>query len=178
MVRKLLLITWLFGQLLVLTPAYAAGISAAQIFALTNDVRTEKGLPQLTESPELTEASQLKAMDMANHDYFDHYGPDGATPWGFMAKANYQEQRGGENLAIGFSDSQDVVNAWLASPSHRENLLDYQFEDMGITVLPIYTNGVPNFLVVQMFGALQKTLNQEMTTMVNGLLGVNDVLKA
>ena len=62
----------------------------------------------------------MKAQDMATLGYFAHVSPDGKTPWYWIEKVGYDYQYAGENLAINFSDSKDVTNAWMASPLHKE----------------------------------------------------------
>jgi len=59
----------------------------------------------------------------------------------------------GENLAIGFLDSEEVYQAWNNSPSHKANLFNPNYQDIGITVLKGDFQGNETYVVVQLFGA-------------------------
>jgi hypothetical protein len=109
-------------------------------------------LPTLRTDPQLTAAAQQKAADMFNRDYWAHITPTGEQPWSFISSAGYTYLYAGENLARDFSDPQAVVSAWLASPSHRDNLLNPNYQDLGVSVQTGLLNGVQTTLVVQMFG--------------------------
>ena len=74
------------------------------------------------------------------------------TPWFWFAEANYQFSYAGENLAVFFGDSEDVVDAWLNSPSHRANLLNQQFTEIGIAVAEGTYQGQETTFIVQLFG--------------------------
>jgi len=162
---------------LAIRPATASEISAQTLFELTNQVRVSQGLPTLDFSDRLEKAALAKAEDMVETGYFDHFGPAGQTPWQFMEQANYHYDYGGENLAIGFTSSQEIIQAWLDSPTHRQNLLEPNYEDVGIAVLPALVDGLPDYLVVQMFGSLVKPNGEgELTSYINDLLGVSDVI--
>ncbi|MBI3261490.1 hypothetical protein HYZ64_03940 [Candidatus Berkelbacteria bacterium] len=161
---------------LLVRPAIASEISPQTIFELTNDARAKHGLAPLAQSQLLEQAAIAKTQDMITQGYFDHVGPNGQTPWALMDKAGYRYEYGGENLAVGFSSAEDMVQAWLVSPSHRENLLDRNFEDIGIAALPAIVDGLPDLIVVQMFGSLADEIesNRDLTSYVNTLLGVGD----
>lgn len=129
-----------------------ADISTQELLQFTNEKRAENGLPSLSVSPELESAASAKAQDMFDKDYWAHNSPDGTTPWYFIKNAGYNYVYAGENLAKGFTDSHDVVNAWMASESHRENLLSANFKDVGFAVKAGRLGGEDTFLVVQEFG--------------------------
>lgn len=129
-----------------------ADISTQELLKFTNIKRVENGLPPLTENVQLAEAASMKADDMFAKDYWAHNGPDGTTPWVFIKNSGYEYVYAGENLARGFVNSEDIVNAWMASPSHRENLLSENFKEVGFSVKTGKLNGEETFLVVQEFG--------------------------
>lgn len=129
-----------------------ADISSQELLKYTNEKREESGLPPLVLSPELENAAYAKAQDMFDNDYWAHNSPEGTTPWYFIKNAGYNYVYAGENLAKGFTDSRDVVNAWMASPSHKENLLSENFKDVGFAVKAGVLGGEETFLVVQEFG--------------------------
>ncbi len=131
-----------------------AEVSAQKILELTNDLRKQYGLPPLNENPLLKEAAKEKALDMIRNKYFAHYSPTGISPWYFIEKNGYDYRYAGENLAINFIDSEEVVKAWFNSPTHRDNLLNQKYEEIGIAVLTgdILGNNNNTIVVVQMFG--------------------------
>ena len=98
-----------------------AAVLPAVLSDLANQDREAQKLPELIVSPLLNEAAQMKADDMASNGYFAHTSPSGKTPWYWLSQVGYNYQYAGENLAINFSDSKDVADAWMASPGHRAN---------------------------------------------------------
>jgi hypothetical protein len=137
--------------------AYTGNISADEVIKLTNEARQEKGLLPLRKNEVLTEAALAKGTDMFARGYWAHNAPDGTEPWQFLIQAGYQYKYAGENLARDFSNAKDVVAAWLASPSHRENLLSSRYEDIGVAVIEGELNGVKTTIVVQFFGTQLQT---------------------
>jgi uncharacterized protein YkwD len=129
-----------------------ADISTQELLRFTNIKREENGLAPLKENTQLEEAASKKADDMFQKDYWAHNAPDGTTPWVFIKNAGYEYVYAGENLARGFINSEDVVNAWMASPAHRENMLSANFNEVGFSVKSGKLNGEDTFLVVQEFG--------------------------
>lgn len=135
---------------------FFADLTKSALIQLTNQERQILGLPVLKENPKLTEAAYQKAQDMLQYDYFSHYSPTGISPWYWFKKVGYDYQLAGENLAIGFLDSQEVVEAWKNSPSHRENLLNPNFREIGLAVLKGDFQGAETTVVVQLFGSPKK----------------------
>lgn len=129
-------------------------ISAQTLLLLTNESRTQAGLPVLQLNDQLSQAAEGKAQDMFTKDYWAHFAPDGTSPWDFIHGAGYNYVYAGENLARGFNDSQSVINAWLASPEHRANMLSSHYTDVGFAIergrLPGDNDTV---LVVEMLGS-------------------------
>ena len=127
--------------------------SGDQIISLTNAKRAENGLGALTYNPLLAQAASAKAANMHAEDYWAHFSPSGKTPWQFITAAGYKYVFAGENLARDFDDPGSVVNAWMNSPSHRDNILDKNFKEIGVAVTSGKLTGHEGILVVQMFGA-------------------------
>ncbi len=134
---------------------YAAFISTDEVIKLTNAKRLEAGLPPLSYNPKLAEAARKKGEHMLQYDYWAHIAPDGTEPWKFFVDEGYRYRYAGENLARDFSNAADVVNAWLASPSHRENMLSSKYKEIGVAVVEGDLGGVDTTLVVQFFGTSQ-----------------------
>lgn len=127
-------------------------ILPAVVTDATNAARTEEGRAPLTRNSALDEAARLKAEDMAANGYFAHWSPDGVSPWHWFKEAGYSYKHAGENLAVHFTDSDDVVDAWLDSPTHRENIMDERFTEIGIGTAKGSYQGYDTVFVVQMFG--------------------------
>lgn len=128
-------------------------ITAQDLLAETNKMRAENGLPALVMSEQLTQAAQGKAAHMTQHNYWAHFAPDGTTPWQFIKNTGYEYTYAGENLAKGFTQSNDVVTAWMNSPSHKENLLSQKYNEIGFAILEGRLEDEDTVLVVQMFGS-------------------------
>ncbi len=132
---------WLVGAIL-----------PAVVTDLTNQERANLVLPLLKRNPILDQAAQLKANDMAVNGYFAHNSPTGITPWYWFGQVGYLFTYAGENLAVHFSDSDEVVSAWMASPTHRANIVNSNYTEIGIgTARGIY-QGYETVFVVQLFG--------------------------
>jgi hypothetical protein len=131
--------------------AVATDITVEKLFEDTNIQRQKNGLEPLTYNKQLSDAAYAKAQDMFRKDYWAHYSPDGKTPWDFILATKYQYQYAGENLAKNFLFSQNVVDAWMQSPTHRENLLRKEFTEVGYAIVNGTLQGEPTTLVVQMF---------------------------
>lgn len=123
---------------------------------LTNENRISNNLTPLNENNKLTLAALLKAKDMLGRQYFAHESPTGATPWSFIEQANYEYTYAGENLAINHIDNNQTENAWMNSPLHRKNILDSNFEEIGISAYSGDYQNRNTIFVVQMFGTPAK----------------------
>ncbi|MBI4028825.1 MAG: hypothetical protein HY376_00440 [Candidatus Blackburnbacteria bacterium] len=130
----------------------SVNITPASIIELTNQKRAKEGLSTLKEDPVLDKAAQQKGADMMAKNYWAHNAPDGTTPWHFFNEAGYSYRYAGENLARDFIQPEGVVDAWIASPSHRENLFSQRYEDIGVAVVEGDLKGSNTILVVQMLG--------------------------
>lgn len=127
-------------------------ITAEKIIENTNIERQKAGLPPLVANSALGQAAREKAANMIAENYWAHYSPSGRDPWGFIKNAGYKFSYAGENLARNFSDSESIVVAWMNSPTHRENILNSNYQEIGIAVEDGILQGQQTTLVVQMFG--------------------------
>jgi uncharacterized protein YkwD len=129
-------------------------ISEAAFLDETNIARSDSGLPILHTSVPLTHAAQAKIADMQERGYWDHFRPiDKKAPWDFIRESGYQYSVAGENLARGYKTAHGITEAWLASPSHRANLLSPKYDDVGFATGYIETSEGKVLLTVQMFGS-------------------------
>lgn len=131
---------------------FATDITVNKLYELSNEERIKVNMTPLTYNEKLSVAAQKKAEDMFNKDYWSHYGPSGETPWDFILGAGYQYEFAGENLAKNFLFSDGVISAWMASPTHKENILRKEYTEVGYAIVNGVLNGEETTLVVQMFG--------------------------
>jgi|GEM_PF-1336454 len=138
-------------------PGFVEGLDAAyaqEILVLTNQARQANGLSPLSPDANLEVAAASYAQLLAVNDWFDHVGPDGSTVQGRAEAAAYQNWLFlAENLAkgTGIATAPEVVDAWMASPGHRENILNSDLEEIGVACY--FLPGLPpRFWCVQEFG--------------------------
>jgi hypothetical protein len=126
---------------------------------MTNQTRVKEGLNTLKVNPELSAAAAAKANDMIKNGYFAHFSPTNVSPWFWIKQNGYNYKYAGENLAMNFSETDQVINGWLNSPSHKANLLNSNYKDIGVAVLSGQVNGQSRVVVVQMFGSPKTSSN-------------------
>lgn len=149
----------------------STSISIQDLLTYTNIKRQANGLAPLKLNAKLSSAADHKAHHMFAKNYWAHVAPDGTTPWVFIKDSGYQYLYAGENLARGFDSGQAVVDAWMDSPTHRENMLSPNYTDIGFAVLPGTLTGSDTVLVVQMFGSpyTPKDENGQLAAVPTGL---------
>ena len=133
----------------------SSNIDVKTVIDLTNQERAKKGLQPLVENEALGNAAAAKGANMLAEDYWAHFAPSGKSPWDFILASGYRFTYAGENLAKNFYTSPDVVTAWMNSPTHRDNLLNANYKDVGIAVVEGTLNGQKTTLVVQEFGTTE-----------------------
>lgn len=109
-----------------------------QVIDLVNQERTSRGLNALAYSEGLTRAARYQAADMSQDNYFSHDTKDRVGgqlvlkcgPWERIAK--YYSGASGENAAAGYSSPEDVMQGWMNSTKHRENLLNPNHRAIGV----------------------------------------------
>jgi uncharacterized protein YkwD len=118
------------------TPAMVSGSATApvqrQVLELVNDNRRRGGCQNLTLDRRLIEAANRHAADMARNDYFAHDSRNGDGAGERVEDAGYRWKRYGENIARGQDSAYEVVDGWMHSPAHRENIMDCRLHQMGI----------------------------------------------
>lgn len=128
-----------------------ASVLPAVLSSLANDEREANDAPKLAVSPVLTKAAELKALDMAKKSYFAHTSPDGKTPWYWLDQVGYEYDYAGENLAINFTDSKDVTEAWMNSPKHRANIVKTSYTEVGTGIATGVFEGERTIFVAQVY---------------------------
>lgn len=133
---------------------YATSMSRQQLLEETNAYRNSQKIGSLALNGKLNKAAQAKAQDMADRNYWSHTTPDGHAPWVFIEAYRYPYQKAGENLAYGFTTSQQVVAGWMNSETHRDNMLDKNYRDIGFGFAnnPNFDSNGPATIVVAMYG--------------------------
>lgn len=111
------------------------------VYELLNDARTSgvqcgttwmPAVPAVTYTDDLGLAAQRHAQDMADNDYFSHYSLDGRSFVDRIRATPYAGDPGGENIASGFRSAADVMQGWLNSPGHCTNLMNEDFDHVGL----------------------------------------------
>ncbi|MDO8581944.1 MAG: CAP domain-containing protein [bacterium] len=131
---------------------YSSAITAQNVVDLTNQTRTNLGIAKLTTNPKLAEAAKEKAQDMLAQQYFSHISPLGVTPWDWLKKVGYDYLYSGENLAVHYTTAEDVQDGWLASPTHRANIVNAHYTEIGVGAAIGKFEGAEATVVVQFFG--------------------------
>jgi len=139
---------------------FASNITASQTVDQTNTQRAALGLAPLHVSAALNQAAVAKANHMFANNYWAHIAPDGTTPWVFIKNAGYRYSVAGENLARDFDTTGAMVGAWMDSPTHKENIVNSKYTEIGVAVVNGTLEGVETTLVVQMFGQPTQALAQ------------------
>ena len=128
-------------------------LSVEGIIMQTNTQRSQNGVATLTESAQLDASAEVKAKDILARQYFEHTAPDGKTVSDLVGEQGYTYIKIGENLALGdFTSDADVVTAWMNSPGHRANILDPEFQQIGVGVAYGLYQGQYVYVAVQHFG--------------------------
>ncbi|MFA5128047.1 MAG: CAP domain-containing protein [Patescibacteria group bacterium] len=123
-----------------------------KIISLTNNFRVKNHLPVLSENSKLDASAVNKAEDMAYYKYFSHTSPGERHLSYFISQVGYNYLVAGENLAMGYFDAGSMMKAWQASPTHRANLLDKDFTEIGTAMANgVYENN-DTIYAVQHFG--------------------------
>jgi len=130
-----------------------AYLTRTGVIEWTNSQRVENGLDPLQENSVLNASAQKKLEDMFQKQYFAHDAPDGTTPGDIIEIVGYEYITTGENLALGnFADDQELVQAWMDSPGHRENILKDRYQEIGVAVGKGIFDGEEVWIAVQHFG--------------------------
>ncbi len=158
---------------IVLLPAGSAWAapSASALIDLHNDARANAGLELLRSDGQLTYAAQKKAEDMLANQYFAHTSPAGVTPWSWIKSSDYTYDYAGENLSIDFETTAEAFQAWMDSKSHRDNVLNRNYSEIGIGIVNGTYEERETTIVVVMFGH-PSSADEPSVTAAGGLAGM------
>lgn len=147
---------WLISILMVffLLPntAYFSSISEQDIIDTTNEIRNNLGLNKLIPNTLLIAAARQKANDIFKYQSFQH-NLNGEKFSSWVKKTNYEYYYVGENLAINFTTSEKVIDAWLDSETHRKNIVNENFKEIGVAVVDGEFQNKKTTVIVQIFGS-------------------------
>jgi uncharacterized protein YkwD len=139
---------------LILNPKILGTISSvnqSSVLDLTNLERQKYKLPPLKLNKLLSDSAQHKAGDIVQKNYWSHSSPEGNTPWDFIKHTGYEYSVAGENLARDYTDTASLLKAWMKSPTHRNNILNNDFTEIGIGITTGIQNGIYTTIIVQHF---------------------------
>lgn len=128
-------------------------IQTADLLNDTNKQREAQQLGDLKLNDQLSQAAFLKAQDMFKYDYWAHTSPSGVEPWKWFGDTGYNYSVAGENLAKNYPTADATVAAWMNSASHRANILNDKYVDVGFAVVDGTLEGKATTLVVAFYGA-------------------------
>lgn len=129
-----------------------AFLSKTGVIKWTNNQRTKYGLPPLKENLKLDNSAQSKVEDMFKNQYFGHVSPSGTEIGDLADRVGYEFLSIGENLALGnFENDEVLIQAWMDSPGHRENILNKNYTEIGVAVIKGTFEGKTTWLAVQHF---------------------------
>lgn len=131
---------------------FSSSITIDEVVRETNAKRVAAGLSPLTYNEKLADAARRKADNMFKENYWAHFSPSGKSPWYWFGQAGYKYTFAGENLAKDFGSTGRMMDAWMASPTHKENIVNSKYREIGIAVVPGTLQGSETVLVVQLFG--------------------------
>lgn len=128
-------------------------LNSESIIHLTNKAREGKGLPPLLENHLLNVIALARAKDMLEKQYFDHVSPTGRQASDLAQEVGYAYKVIAENIGSGlFYTNQKIVDGWMQSPGHRENILSADVREIGAAVLKGKMEGSETYVTVQIFG--------------------------
>ena len=127
-----------------------------KIISLTNNLRAKIDLLPLKENQRLDMAATQKVQDMFAGQYFAHMSPSGVSLDSWINKSNYKYSVAGENLAIGYTDSNELINAWKNSPTHYDNIIDPNFQEVGVAISSGIFDNIDTVLAAQYFARPEK----------------------
>ena len=103
-----------------------------EVIRQVNEIRRNYGLSELSANWQLSRVARYKSQDMHDKHYFSHTSPTYGSPFDMMKAFNISYRYAGENIAMGYTSPTAVVNGWMKSTGHRENILNKNFTEIGV----------------------------------------------
>ncbi|WP_018924771.1 CAP domain-containing protein [Salsuginibacillus kocurii] len=104
----------------------------AEVIELTNQEREAQGLEPLETHVELSDVATVKSEDMRDNDYFSHDSPTYGSPFDLMDHYGVNYRTAAENIAAGQMSPEQVVEGWMNSDGHRQNIMNAEFTHIGV----------------------------------------------
>lgn len=105
---------------------------AEAVLKLVNQERKKAGVQPLTLSEKITSIANTKAKDMADKNYFSHQSPTYGSPFDMLKQFGVSYSYAGENIAAGQKTAEEVMNSWMNSSGHRQNILNKNYTQIGV----------------------------------------------
>ena len=103
-----------------------------EVIRLVNSERAKNGLPALKANWQVSRVARYKSQDMIDRNYFSHTSPTYGSPFRMLESFGITFSAAGENIAMGQRTPSEVMNAWMNSPGHRNNILSTSFTEIGV----------------------------------------------
>lgn len=103
-----------------------------EVVELVNEERDQRNLEPLEMDNHLSSLARKKSRDMADNNYFSHTSPTYGSPFDMMEQFDFTFRLAGENIAAGQRSPEQVVEGWMNSEGHRENILKEDFTHIGV----------------------------------------------
>jgi len=108
------------------------GAYEQQVVNLVNKERAAVGLPALKVNTKLAGVAEKKAEDLRDNNYFAHQSPTYGSPFDMMKQFGISYTSAGENIAKGQQTPEAVMNGWMNSQGHKDNILNSSFTEIGV----------------------------------------------
>lgn len=132
----------------------ASDITSDMVIELANKARIGANVATLKKNDLLQKAAEKKAQDIIEKNYFSHVSPNGTSPWDLIDEVGYDYRFAGENLAINFTNAEEQQEAWMTSPTHKRNILNSNYQEIGVAVRRGEVDGRETLVTVQEFGSV------------------------
>ena len=153
-------------------------LTVENIIDATNNERIKLNMTPFKFNPKLLSSSKRKTEDMINKQYFEHVSPDGKSVSDLGSEVGYNYIIMGENLALGdFTDSADLLEAWMNSPGHRANILNPNYQELGVYIKKGNYQGNDVYFAVQHFGTERGVCPNIESSLKNEIDDLNTDLK-
>lgn len=119
-----------------------------KVISIVNKNRKKKGLEALTMDEKLMKAAQDRAKELTKS--FSHTRPNGTSCFTIFEKYKITPTASGENIAAGQRSAADVMDSWMNSQGHKENIMNNKFKKIGVGLV-IVPNDMYSYYWVQMF---------------------------
>lgn len=153
-------------------------LNYSAVIEYTNKERIKAGISPLAVNVKLGESAKLKTNDMIINQYFEHTSPTGVSVSDLGKKVGYDYVIMGENLALGeFATDEELVQAWMNSPGHRENILNKTYKEIGVYVAKGFYKNKEVWFAVQHFGTSRSICPSISSSLKNEIDVMNTDLK-